>query len=838
MSWAWWSRILIFNDGIDYGYRAQLEAAYGARLRPMDAWTTAPEAEMVNRIDHEGLLMLMFTSGTTGRSKGVMLSEKNYFTACQMYIDGLKSVLDHEERLVPQYLDQTFSHFTLVPMFHLAGFICYFVYGIQGWTLNLCCDARDLRRDMSLMHSDAMSTPPVLVEMICNEVKRGHADRLNGLWNLSCSSAILDPAILSDLVKNGFYINQCYSMTELAGYGLLNVTQEGDHLRALGKPDGFCEVKVDETGEICVRGGCVMLGYYKDPEATAEVIDKDGWFHTGDLARVDEEGYYYMTGRKKNLIILDSGENVSPEELEKLLGPAMPSRSASSRRWARRSAPWSAVRMTAAAGEGFCHRGEPHPALYKRISVVEFSAEPCPATRWASCCASKIKREKKEQTMVNNVYDLVTRTMEQEFPGRVAFRWVEDATGTVKEKTYAEYAQDIRRAAAWFARNIPEVEGKRVVLLSRNCYEYGVNTFGAVLAGAVLVTMNQKKTWDELSWELELAEPALILNDGVDYGCRDQLEAAYGERLRPMDVWKDTAPGGLEKKIDPNALMVMLFTSGTTGRSKAVMLAERNFFTVMQMHVAMGDHLLDFKHRQLPEDKNDALSNFAILPLFHLGTFICLFSWPFKGWALNLCSDLRNFYRDLGLMHSDSIAVAPVLMESIYKDVKRGRADKLNGLWNPCGSSAMFDSEMLLGLVENGMYITQCYGMTETCGDGLVNYAQAEPHIRALGKPDGHCEYKLDETGEICIRGGCVMLGYYKDPEATAEIIDKDGWLHTGDLAREDEDGYYYMVGRKKNLIILGTGENVSPEELERKLNACPEVQECVVKEMGKRSAR
>ena len=437
--------------------------------------------------------------------------------------------------------------------------------------------------------------------------------------------------------------------------------------------------------------------------------------------------------------------------------------------------------------------------------------------------------------MVNNVYDLVTRTMEQEFPGRVAFRWVEDATGTVKEKTYAEYAQDIRRAAAWFARNIPEVEGKRVVLLSRNCYEYGVNTFGAVLAGAVLVTMNQKKTWDELSWELELAEPALILNDGVDYGCRDQLEAAYGERLRPMDVWKDTAPGGLEKKIDPNALMVMLFTSGTTGRSKAVMLAERNFFTVMQMHVAMGDHMLDFKHRKQPEDKNDILSNFAILPLFHLGTFICLFSWPFKGWALNLCSDLRNFYRDLGLMHSDSIAVAPVLMESIYKDVKRGRADKLNGLWNPCGSSAMFDSELLLGLVENGMYITQCYGMTETCGDGLVNYAQTEPHIRALGKPDGHCEYKLDETGEICIRGGCVMLGYYKDPEATAEIIDKDGWLHTGDLAREDEDGYYYMVGRKKNLIILGTGENVSPEELERKLNACPEVQECVVKEMGKR---
>ena len=433
------------------------------------------------------------------------------------------------------------------------------------------------------------------------------------------------------------------------------------------------------------------------------------------------------------------------------------------------------------------------------------------------------------------VYDMVTRCMEQEFPDHVAIRYVAEDGKTVVEKKYREYAQDIRRMTAYLKAEVPDIKGRRIVLLSRNCYEFCVASYGIILAGGVLVTLNQKKTWDELSWELELAEPALILNDGVDYGCRDQLEAAYGERLRPMDVWKDTAPGGLEKKIDPNALMVMLFTSGTTGRSKAVMLAERNFFTVMQMHVAMGDHLLDFKHRQLPEDKNDVLSNFAILPLFHLGTFICLFSWPFKGWALNLCSDLRNFYRDLGLMHSDSIAVAPVLMESIYKDVKRGRADKLNGLWNPCGSSAMFDSELLLGLVENGMYITQCYGMTETCGDGLVNYAQAEPHIRALGKPDGHCEYKLDETGEICIRGGCVMLGYYKDPEATAEIIDKDGWLHTGDLARADEEGYYYITGRKKNLIILASGENVSPEELEKKLALCPAITECIVKEKSQK---
>ena len=369
----------ILTDGDDYGFNDQLKAAYGDILRPMDGFRSYEPAQLTRCIDHEALMVLMFTSGTTGRSKGVMLSEKNYFTACQMYIDGLKSVLDYEERLVPQYLDQTFSHFTLVPMFHLAGFICYFVYGIQGWTLNLCCDARDLRRDMSLMHSDAMSTPPVLVEMICNEVKRGHADRLNGLWNLSCSSAILDPAILSDLVKNGFYINQCYSMTELAGYGLLNVTQEGDHLRALGKPDGFCEVKVDETGEICVRGGCVMLGYYKDPEATAETIDKDGWLHTGDLARVDEEGYYYMTGRKKNLIILDSGENVSPEELEKLLGKCDAIKECIVKEMGKKIGTVVCceddMQQQVKAFVTELNRTLP---MYKRISVVECSAEPLP----------------------------------------------------------------------------------------------------------------------------------------------------------------------------------------------------------------------------------------------------------------------------------------------------------------------------------------------------------------------------------------------------------------------------------------------------------------------------
>ena len=295
--------------------------------------------------------------------------------------------------------------------------------------------------------------------------------------------------------------------------------------------------------------------------------------------------------------------------------------------------------------------------------------------------------------------------------------------------------QDIRRAVTYFKENIPDIKGKRVGIMSRNCYEYGVNSFGAILAGAVVVTINQKKTWPELEYELGLAEPSLIVNDGIDYGCRPDIEAAYGDKLRPMDAFKDSAPAELVDCVGHDDLMVLMFTSGTTGRSKAVMLSERNFFTTVECQVKFGDAMLDYKHEHMPEDKNDVLSNFAILPLFHLGTFICLFVWACKGWALNLSADIRDFYRDLGLMHSDVMASAPMLVETIYNDMKRGGVSRLNGLWDLCCSSAALDPKMLLELAQNGFVVNQCYGMTETFGDGILNFTQVEKHMSAVGKP-------------------------------------------------------------------------------------------------------
>ena len=430
------------------------------------------------------------------------------------------------------------------------------------------------------------------------------------------------------------------------------------------------------------------------------------------------------------------------------------------------------------------------------------------------------------------VYDMVTRCMEQEFPDHVAIRYVAEDGKTVVEKKYREYAQDIRRMVAYLKAEVPDIKGQRVVLLSRNCYEFCVASYGIILAGGVLVTLNQKKTWEELEYELGLVEPALILNDGIDYGCRAELEAAYGPKLRPMDCYTETAPGELTNCVGHDDLMMLMFTSGTTGRSKGVMLSERNMCASLHTYSEVAENWIT---NRLPAGQKLPLSHMTLLPLFHMACFVCVMSYPPAGWALNLCGDIRDFYRDLGLMHSDVMASAPMLVETIYNDMKRGRVSRLNGLWDLCCSSAALDPKMLLELAQNGFVVNQCYGMTETFGDGILNFTQVEKHMSAVGKPDDHVQYKLDETGEICIKGDCVMLGYYKDPEATAEVIDADGWFHTGDLARMDEEGFYYITGRKKNLIILASGENVSPEELEKKLALCPAITECIVKEKSQK---
>ena len=433
--------------------------------------------------------------------------------------------------------------------------------------------------------------------------------------------------------------------------------------------------------------------------------------------------------------------------------------------------------------------------------------------------------------MAHTLYALVTRNMERIYPQRAAFRWYDEASGTVCTRTYAQYAQDIRRAVRCFAQSIPEIQSKRVCILSRNCYEYGVNALGVMLAGGVLAPLNQRADWGELQAQLELAQPAAILSDGVDYGCAEQLQAAYGSLLRPMDGYTAFEPTDLDPHcIDPDGLLMLAFTSGTTGRSKAVMLSERNFFTSMAAFTDMVDTV-----RTLRQDPAPELSMLAMLPMFHIGTFACFFSWPVAGWTMNLVGDLRNFYREMERMPSDYMLMVPMVLQAVLKDLRVGRRERLGKLQVVCCSSAMFRPEDLAELASYGILVMQIYASTETCACGLFNAAQDTEHIGAVGRACFGTQYRIAPDGELCIRGDMVTKGYYKDPTATAEVLDADGWFHTGDLARTDKEGYYYITGRKKNLIILDSGENVSPEELEKLLSGCTAVQECLVQEKGQK---
>ena len=382
---------------------------------------------------------------------------------------------------------------------------------------------------------------------------------------------------------------------------------------------------------------------------------------------------------------------------------------------------------------------------------------------------------------------------------------------------------------AYLKAEVPGIKGQRVVLLSRNSYEYCVASFGIILAGGVLVTLNQKKMWEELEYELGLVEPALILNDGIDYGCRAELEAAYGPKLRPMDCYRDTAPGELTNCIGHDDLMMLMFTSGTTGRSKGVMLSQKNLFSAMPAFLDPFDDVKKYMGWN-----TDEFSSLSALPMFHISAMTSLVSWSITGHSINLCNNLKYFYRDLGAMHSEVMAVVPVLLKSIYSDVMKGRRDRLNGLCVLTCGAAMFDPKILSDMMEKGFFVAQMYGLTETCGDGAWNSSQEAKYLTSVGHVDLSCEYKLDD-GELCMRGDPIMLGYYKDPEGTAEVIDADGWFHTGDIARVEEDGYMYLTGRKKNVIILDSGENVSPEELEKLLVPCADIQECIVKEKDKK---
>ena len=415
--------------------------------------------------------------------------------------------------------------------------------------------------------------------------------------------------------------------------------------------------------------------------------------------------------------------------------------------------------------------------------------------------------------MVHSLYQSLNN-LETIYADRIGIRYYDEAKGGVVEVPFRQYAADLRRFVAFLRSRTPNPLGQRVAILARNSYHYMMCMYGAVLAGAVAVPLNTGKNWDEIRYELDLVEPMCVLHDGEYMSLEPALGQAYGDRLVPMDAFTAFEPAmDITEVPDLSALAFIMFTSGTTGRSKGVMLSQKNLFTAMPAFLTPFEDV-----RSQTGWNTDAFSSLSCLPMFHISAMTSLVSWSVTGHCVNLCNDLKYFYRDLGAMRSDVMAVVPVLLKSIYHDVMKGKRERLNGLRVLTCGAAMFDPAVLQDLMDRGFFIAQMYGLTETCGDGAWNSSQEEKYLTSVGHVDDSCQYKL-EDGELCMRGDPVMLGYYKDPEATAEVL----------------DAYMYLTGRKKNVIILGSGENVSPEELEKLLAPCAAIRECRVCERNQR---
>jgi long-chain acyl-CoA synthetase len=408
---------------------------------------------------------------------------------------------------------------------------------------------------------------------------------------------------------------------------------------------------------------------------------------------------------------------------------------------------------------------------------------------------------------------------------------------------------------------------KKVAILSDNSY-YWIICFYSILTGNNTAIPLDAKLMDDDIIDIMVRSQCDAIYYSNDFaGTIEKMKQAEGVNIslymRIEDFYDMIAEGhadldaGNDSYLDhpptPDTLAAIVYTSGTTGRSKGVMLSHRNVTASVgaSLRVLQSTHGIGF----LPMNHTFAWAS----ALFSSNVVI--------GWGY-ICRSLKDIPNDMKTYHPHQIAGVPLLVETIYKTIwrtaeKKGAADKLrkglkisnflrkfgidvrrklfkeiiDGLGGQLEylviGGAYLDPKIEKGMSDFGIEILNGYGTTE-CSPGITLSTMFAHKLGSCGKPMSCCEVKIHEpdeegVGEIWVKGDNVMVGYYDDPEATASVFE-DGWYKTGDYGRFDEDGFLFYVGRKKNLIVLSNGKNVSPEEIEDKIMiTIPYVKEVVV---------
>ena len=460
---------------------------------------------------------------------------------------------------------------------------------------------------------------------------------------------------------------------------------------------------------------------------------------------------------------------------------------------------------------------------------------------------------------------------------RPAYLFKTEEIGKFREITHREFRENINCLGT--ALIDLGLKDKRVAVISENRYEWGMAYLAVVAGTGIVVPLDKALPNNEIENLILRSEVEAIFYSNKYDNIMNEVRTKNNSKVKyfiSMDLEKETdgvysqkelihkgkellANGNrefLDAKINNEEMGIMLFTSGTTAMSKAVMLSHKNLCA----------NLFDIAST-IKVDENDVFLSF--LPLHH--TFECTtgFIYPVsKGSAIAFCEGIRHIADNIKEYRITVMVSVPILFESMYKKVmknieKKGKLEtvkkgiKISQFLLKIGidirrklfkeihenlggrlrlfvaGGAALDPEAEKGFNELGVAMYQGYGLTES---SPVIAAEDDRYRRlgSIGKAFPSLDVKIAEPneegiGELLAKGPSIMLGYYDNEEATKETIDEEGWLHTGDLAKIDLDGYIFISGRKKFVIVLKNGKNIYPEELETLVNKIEGIKESFV---------
>ena len=405
----------------------------------------------------------------------------------------------------------------------------------------------------------------------------------------------------------------------------------------------------------------------------------------------------------------------------------------------------------------------------------------------------------------------------------------------VVDKTYTELKQDTEKFSA--ALEAIGEKNAHVAILGASSYEWVVAYLGTVNGGNVAVPLDAQLPPEEICELLDRADvTALVYDSSKEKTAAMALEKCPGLRQaiamnkdededRILSFWKlvDGQKAGFDFSPEPEDLATIMFTSGTTGKSKGVMLSHRNLAenaTCLDMKIEEGTVLM------------------SVLPIHHA---YCLSMDILKGLSVGavICinDSLMRIAKNIKLFEPNMILMVPLMIETLAKKLESAallpaavvKAKVFGKQFHTiCSGGAYLNPAYIDTFKKYGITILQGYGMTE-CAPVISTNLSWNSKKNSVGKLLPNCEVKTVNE-ELWVKGSSVMQGYYHMPEETAETL-QEGWLKTGDLGYVDEDGFVFLTGRKKNLIITSNGENVSPEEIENKLSEKRIIQEVLVRE-------